>query len=264
MTRDKRQAITRRQDGGVLPWLVGGVVLVGAVIVGGAIGYWLFLNIWLGLTLREQPGAITITEALDVTASVTNVLDVRMNGDINAQVPLNERVTVPMQGRYDLDVSMDAQVPINFEVVYEGVIPVDTRARIRARTDLNFQTIKKYRNIEIETTLPLKFNLPVKLRVPVNETIRFKYDGPLSVVANQNLKTRVNTVLPTTLAVDQTMRVPVTREFGLRMQVENQPVPAIINHADLFLDPSTLRLETKDSEEAVERMDSPFGPAADN
>lgn len=252
-----------QQRGGILPWLLGGGLVVGAVVVGGAAGFWLLLNLRLGLTISEQPLALGLPDELEVETEVTNVLDIGMKGLINAQVPFDREVVVPMRGEYDLDVSLDADVPLDFDITYNGLLPVDTYADITARTDLDFRTIKQYRNIEIKARLPLKLNIPVDLKVPVRETIRFRYDGPLTVVANQNLNTRLETVLSTTLAVDQVVSTPVTRSFGLKLQLPDDQVKAIINHSDLKLDPSTLRLEIADDNDGPERMDSPFGPAAD-
>jgi hypothetical protein len=250
------------QRGGLLPWLAGGMSLIVVAAVGGVIGYFIFLRLMLGLTLTDQPTAISLPPSLDVTAEVTNVVDIGLDGFIDARVPFNQQIFVPLRGRYDIDIKLDTQVPVAFEVIYEGVIPVDTTARIQARTNLNFQTIKQYRNLLIDAELPLKFDLPVKLRVPVNDTIRFKYEGPLPIVANQNLKTRLDTVLPTRLAVSQTTRTPISGRFGMRLNMPQKPIRAIINHAELDIDVSSLRLEIADDNSSPGRQENPFGPAA--
>lgn len=251
------------QRGGVLPWLAGGVVLVGAVIVGGFLGFWLYVNLYFGLTLSDQPLAVTLPENLRVEAEVTNVLDIVMNGDIRAKVPFDRVLEVPFRGEYDIDIQLDTLVPVEFEVVYEGVIPVDTYADIEARTTLDFKTIKQYRDLLIKARLPLKFDLPVKLRVPVKDNLRFTYNGPIKAVLNQNIKTRVNTVLNTVLPVNQTVSAPVTRKFGLNLHLPQEPVRAIINHSELKVDLDTLTLEIADDNDGPQRLRSPFGPAAD-
>ena len=250
------------QHGGILPWLAGGFVLVCAVIAGGFIGFWLFINLWFGLSLSEQPLAITLPPELEVTAEVTNVLDIVMNGDIHAEVPFDRVLQVPFRGEYDIDIQLDTLVPVEFEVIYEGIIPVDTYADIEARTTLDFKTIKQFRNLLIKARLPLKFDLPVKLRVPVKDNLRFTYNGPIKAVLNQNLEARVNTVLKTTLPVNQTVSAPVTRSFGLNLHLPQDPVRAIINEADLHIELDTLKLGVADDNDKPTRLASPYGPAA--
>ena len=250
------------QRGGILPWLAGGFVLVCAVIAGGFIGFWLFINLWFGLSLSEQPLAITLPPELEVTAEVTNVLDIVMNGDIHAEVPFDRVLQVPFRGEYDIDIQLDTLVPVEFEVIYEGIIPVDTYADIEARTTLDFKTIKQFRNLLIKARLPLKFDLPVKLRVPVKDNLRFTYNGPIKAVLNQNLEARVNTVLKTTLPVNQTVSAPVTRSFGLNLHLPQDPVRAIINEADLHIELDTLKLGIADDNDKPTRLASPYGPAA--
>lgn len=248
--------------GGILPWLAGGILLVGAVIVGGFLGFWLYVNLWFGLTITDQPLAITLPETLKVDTEVTNVLDIVMQGDIRAEVPFDQELQVPLRGEYDIDIQLDTLVPVEFEVIYEGIIPVDTFADIEARTTLDFKTIKQYRNLPIKARLPLKFDLPVTLRVPVKDNLRFTYNGPIKAILNQNLKTRLKTTLKTVLPVNQTVSAPVTRRFGLNLHLPQEPVRAIINHSDLAVDLDTLKLEIAEDNEGPTRQDSPFGPAA--
>lgn len=250
------------ERGGILPWLAGGLVLVCAVIIGGILGYWLFFNLWFGLTISDQPMAVTLPKSLPVSAEVTNVLDIQMQGDIHAKVPFDKEIIVPFRGNYDIDIDLDALVPVQFNVTYKGVIPVDTMADIEARTTLDFKTLKQYRNLKIKAKLPLKFDLPVTLNVPVKDTLHFHYKGPIKAVLNQNLKTRVNTVLNTTLPVNQVVSAPVTRKFGLNLHLPQTPVRAIINQSDLKINLDTLKLGAAEDNSGPERMASPFGPAA--
>ena len=261
MSERRRISLPFAQRGGILPWLAAGVVLGGAVIIGGFLGYWLFVNLRFGLSLSNQPLAVTLPEELKVTSEVTNILDIDMQGDIRTSVPFNKPVTVPFRGEYDIDIALDTLVPVEFNVVYEGVIPVDTYADIEARTTLDFKTIKQYRDLKIKARLPLKFDLPVKFNVPVKDNLRFTYNGPIKAVLNQNIETRVNTTLNTVLPVNQTVSAPVTRSFGLNLHLPQHPVRAIINESDINAAVDSVRLEIAEDNSGPERMDSPFGPA---
>lgn len=234
------------EHGGILPWLLGGGLVLGTIVVGGALGFWLYLNLLVGLTLRDQPVLLSLPPTLEVGAEVTNIVEIDLDGVIHAKVPFNQQIEVPFRGEYVLDVVIDAEVPVAFTVTYNGLLPVDTFATINARTTLNFRTLKQFRNLKIQATLPLKMKIPVQLTVPVKDTIHFVYNGPLTVIADQTLTTRVDTVLNTTLAVDQKVSTPIKGRFGLRMHLPQEPVAAIINHSDLVIDPTTLRLKIAD------------------
>lgn len=252
------------QHGGILLWLGGGIVLLGALVVGAFVGYWLFVNLVVHITLKDQPAAIRLPEQVEATAEVTNVLDITMQGDISASVPFQETLKVPFKGRYDFDVQMSPEVPLDFAVDYEGVIPVDTMANVTASTDFDYKTLKKIRNLEFSTQIPLDFNLPVNLHIPVEETINLEYEGPISATIDEEITTQVDTILNTTLPVDQTVSSPVTTKIPLTVSLPQDPVRAMLNHVEIGLKPTMLgfSLAEGDETDGPERSSSPFGPAA--
>lgn len=254
-----------RQRGGATLWLGGGIVLVGALAVGAAVGYWLFMNLVINITLKDQPIAIGLPESTRAVAEVTNVLDITLQGEIVTAVPFNEDITIPLKGRYDFHVQMSPTVPVHFTVVYDGIIPVDTMATVQAQTDFNYKTVKTIRNLEFTTRLPLEFKLPVHLEIPVDETIKLKYEGPISATIHEELETRVETTLHATLPVNQTISSPVTAAIPLRVHLPQHPVPAILNAVEIALRPPMLGfgLAEADETDESERLPSPFGPAAD-
>lgn len=263
MTALSLQAFKPYQSGGVLPWLAGGVVLLTAIAGGGLLGYWLFLNLVIGLQLTDQPGTILLPPELEVTAEVTNELDVGLTGEIAAEVPFKEILNIPLSGRYDFAVEMAPDIPVQFDVVYDGVIPVDTQANVVATVDFDFETVKKYRNLTFETDIPLQFDLPVNLTAKVNDVIALAYKGPMSAIINDNLRAPVDTRLKTVLPVDENIRTPVNAAIDLRARLPQGPVKVIINRADLRLRPATLQLELAEETDGPRRGDTPWGPQAE-
>lgn len=264
MRRFRQPGSSANERGGIVLWLGGGLVLLGALIAGAVAGYWLFVNLIVNITLKDQPAAISLPEKIRATAEVTNVLDITMQGDITTSVPFEETLKVPFKGRYDFDVRMSPEVPVEFTVNYDGVIPVDTMASVTAETDIDYKTLKQIRNLEFSTKIPLDFNLPVNLEIPVKETINLKYEGPISATIDDELKTRVDTTLNATLPVDQTIQSPVTAAIPLEVYLPQKPVRAVLNHVAIGLKPTMLGLELAESDELdePERLPSPFGSAA--
>lgn len=249
-----------------LSWraLLGAAVLLLSLGVGVlAAGY-----IWLGLVvqipIRDQPAGITLPERFDAVAVVNNELDVAMKGEITASVPFQQTLTVPLRGRYDFDVEMNARVPVQFDVRFDGVIPVDTEAEITIRTGINYKNLKSLRNLVIETTLPLRFPLPVNLNIPVDEVIDLRYVGPLSADIDQDLLAPVDTVLQTRLPIDQTIRTPVTAAIPLEVRLDPGQVRLIISELMLNLRPSQMLGFGLAAPPLIgagpRRVDNPFGP----
>lgn len=264
MKRGRMPESGNKQRGGIALWLGGGIVLLGALVIGALAGYWLFMNIVVNITMKDQPIAIRLPETTKAVAEITNVLDITLKGDIVASVPFNEALTIPLDGRYDFHVQMSPKVPVQFTVVYDGIIPVDTMASVTAQTDFNYKTLKKIRNLEFKTKIPLEFKLPVHLEIPVDETINLTYEGPISATIHEELETRVDTVLHAKLPVNQTISSPVTAAIPLKVYLPQHPVPAVINQIQIGLRPTLLGFGLAESDEldGPERMPSPFGPAA--
>lgn len=248
---------------GVIGWLLTAVVLLGMVVAGVGLAWWVWRYLVIDIPIEHQAVGITLPPSFQATAKVSNMLDVAMKGEIEAAVPFKQTLTVPLRGRYDFDVEMDAKVPVKFEVIYDGVIPVDTSAAVTIRTGINYKNLKALRNIVIKTSLPLKFPLPVHLKIPVDDVIDLTYTGPLSADIDQDLLAPVDTVLRTRLPIDQTIRTPVTAAIPLEVMLDQQQVRMIITELKVPLRPS-LMLGFDVVDEAARhgptRTDNPYGP----
>lgn len=248
---------------GLLGWTVTGGVLLGALACGVLIAWWIWMNLVIHIYIRDQLTGITLPESFDAVAEVSNVLDVAMDGEITTSVPFQQTLTVPLRGRYDFDVEMNARVPVKFEVIYDGIIPVDTSADVTVRTGINYKNLKSLRNLTIETSLPLKFPLPVNLKIPIDDTIDLTYNGPLSADIDQDLLAPVDTVLQTKLPIKQTIRTPVTAAIPLVVSPAAEQVRMRITDLKVDLRPSRMLgfgLASKEARQGPERVDSPYGP----
>ncbi|HEY0975239.1 MAG TPA: hypothetical protein VGE57_12160 [Solimonas sp.] len=241
-------------------WLLWGIGAVGAVVIGGLLGYWALMNLSLKLVLKNQPGMVTLPPEFDATASVTNVLDIIMKGTIKAKVPFKQTLDLPLQGRYNTEVELDTVVPVKFTVTYDGTIPVNTIADITARANFNFQDVKGFRQLDVKAKLPMKFNLPVRLVAPVDTGLRFAYHGPMMMGLDQTLRADVDTMIDTRLDVNQRVSAPVTADIPLRVRAPTHPLKAIITEADLAVRLDSLRLGVTEDASAPQRADSPWGP----
>lgn len=229
-------------------WPVFGVGLIGVLVIGALIGWWVFWNVAAHLVLTDQAAMLQLPERKVLRLKTRNDLDVHMKGVITAQVPLQQTLEFPIDGSYLTDIDLDTYVPLETVITYEGVIPIDTLADIEAKAPVNFQNVKKYKNLHFKAKLPMKLRLPVKLVVPVKQNVRIKYSGPLKVHIKHVLRAPVGTTLNTALKVDQDFTLPVISSFEIDANLPKRPVAVSIRHADLNLDLSTTRLERKQEE----------------
>lgn len=247
-----------------LYWLVGLLTLGAALVIGVWVAWWLYFNLVISITIEDQATGVMLPEEFDATVEVTNKLDVAMKGQITTSVPFKETLTVPFRGRYDFDVTMNAQVPVQFVVDFDGILPVDTQADVTIRTGINYKNLKALRNLEIQTTLPLKFPLPVKLNIPVDDVIDLTYTGPLSADINQDVKTLVDTTLKTSLPIDQTISTPVTAALPLKVRPDQQQVRLILSRMIVDLQPAQmLTFGVTEDRDGPVRVDNPWGPLDD-
>ena len=247
------------QDGGLVLGALGLLFLAGVLVAGALIGYWVVLHVLAGLTLSEQKLTLRLPETMDVTAKVHKPLAIGMNGMISAVVPINNDVVIPFRGDFDLDVVLKAQIPVQFEIVYQGYLPIDSMANIVATTDFNFQSVKNLQNLSFRARLPMKMRLPVTLRVPVKQTITLDYHGPLKVHANQDLKSHLVSTIPARLRVDQTIVTPVLGSIQLHAELPRDPIKLVINHADLRLRLDGARFGVTSNPDQPKRTQSPWG-----
>ncbi|MFA5938582.1 MAG: hypothetical protein WC809_04430 [Sinimarinibacterium sp.] len=248
---------------GPVGWILGGGVLLSALLIGVWLAWWVWLHIVIHIPITDQPVGIALPREFSATAEVTNVLDVAMKGEIATTVPFKQALTVPLRGRYDLDVELNAKVPVQFEVVYDGAIPVDTAASVTIRTGINYKNLKSLRNLTIKTSLPLKFLLPVRLKIPIKEVLDVTYVGPLSADIHHDLHATVDTVLRTRLPIDQTVRTPVTAAIPLRIWPDQAQTRLILTRLDVALRPSTMldfSIAPKGERDGPQRVDNPYGP----
>lgn len=226
-------------------WSFLGSGLLVVVMVGGLIGYWVFINIAARLVLENQPITVALPQKTEMELRAKRNIDARLSGQIRAQVPLRQTLNLPVKGHYDTIIDLDTTTRLNTVIVYEGVIPVDTFADIEANASVNFQNVKRYKRLKVKAKLPMKLNIPVKLTVPVDQDVRLKYRGPLKVFIDHVIRAPMDTTLNTALKVDQVFNVPIRSKIPLDMTLPSTPVNAHIDDADLFLDLSTFRLERK-------------------
>ncbi|WP_293375045.1 hypothetical protein [Nevskia sp.] len=246
----------------LLKWLAGLIGGAGLLIAFGFVGLWVYAYLVVGLTIGNQPAMITLPPKFVAQAQATNEVTINLDGYIDATVPFKQTLDLPIEGDYTADIDLDTQVPLKFTIEYSGVIPVDTFADIKGRTDFVYQNVKRLRNVAFAGRVPLQFEQPVKFVVPIDTTLRVKFRGPIGLKLNQTIKAPVDTVLQTRIKAQREVTTPILAKFGLDVTAPTEAIPVIIQHADLKLPVNTLRLQQAADPSQPQRKTPPAGAPA--
>lgn len=218
----------------------GAVVLV---VIGGVLGFFFYTHFVLGLTLADQRGTLILPAHIKATVKTTREVAIGLNGRVAAEVPVKQTLAVSLHGRYKANLNLRARTPLKFTIDYRGEIPVHASAVVQGTTDLVIHS-KLVPKFPLKIKVPLDFKLPVHLVVPVDTMFDLDYRGPVFISFNQTVRAPVDAVLHTHLNLDKIVNTPITSAFGMVLEMPHTPLPMVINHAQLALPLSTLRLET--------------------
>ncbi len=224
--------------------VVTGWVMILLAVLGGFLGFMLYAQFVLRLTIHDQPAEVVLPPTVTTIATASNKVDLQLNGRIDAQVPLKQTLNIPLIGDYHADLKLDTYVPLKFEIKYQGEVPVKAAIDIVGTTELVTQKHWYLPTFPLKVHVPLDFMLPVNMTVPVDTKLHLVYNGPMVARFNQTVHAPVNTVLKTHIMVNREITTPILASFGLRLHSPTTPVPVIIKDSDIKVSLSSLRLHT--------------------
>jgi len=213
------------------------------LLLGTFVGFELYLHLFIGVSLSHQTGYLRLPPSATVLADATNDIAIKLKGRIDAEVPFNQTVALPLHGTYPADVALDTMVPVKFVIHYQGEVPVESSVALNGTTELVTQKHWYLPSFPLKADIPIRFNVPVSLAVPVDTQIRFVYQGPMQVTFNQTVTAPINTVLKTHLMVDKEVSTPIQASFGLKLSPSQTPLPIMLDHSDLHFSLANLRLK---------------------
>lgn len=237
-------AIPRRQRGAWILWIVLLTALLGAIIGGALVGYWVFRSVDARLLLKDQPARITIDETLQVTARALDNLDIRLDDTIRTQVPVDQMITVPVREQLQVVADFDGSIPIRMNVAVRDQIVLDQVLDLNAVVDA--EILGEKLKLPIRGKVPVKAVVPVSLDIPVDQSVQLKFSAPVGVRVQQALTIPLKTVIDAAIPIQADLSVPVTSDIPAQAEFGRDPVAITIVESDLRLPLRTLRLETKD------------------
>lgn len=244
-----------QQQGGLTLWMILIVVLLGAIVGGALVGYWVFQNIDARLMLKDQPAKISIDERLDIRARAQDNLEIRLDDTINTVVPVDQVIKVPVKETLNVIADFDGTVPIKMDVAVRDKIILDQVLDLNAVIDAEIlgETIK----LPIRGKVPVKAEVPVALDIPVDQPVGLKFTAPVGVQVVQDLTVPLRTEIDAAIPIQADLSVPVKSDIVANAEITTRPIAATIVDADLRLPLRTLRLEKKPAPEDDQEAASP-------
>lgn len=212
-------------------------------VIAGAAGYWAWGHLAAQVVLRDQVADVNLPKELEVRATVSNKVQVKLDQMIHVKVPIHEELTVPITEPIPLTVSVETTVPIHLDV------PVEHMLHVEQVIDLD--TTVKTRILGFPITLPIKGKVPLKADVPINLVIPVRKQLPISLTTpalirmTEPLKVRVDTVLDTRVPIRETMSLPVTSAVNATLTFPGKRVEAGLERMDITLPLDAIHLGPK-------------------
>lgn len=127
------------------------------------------------------PFRVTMPDGM--TASVTNAVKI--------EVPLDERVSVPIRDTFSANARVDTDVPIRMTVRLDQTFPVKTTLDLDTRVQASI--FGAWMTIPIRGKVPIDVDVPVKADIPIDQRIPLKLETPVSVDLDETLAVPMQT-----------------------------------------------------------------------
>lgn len=226
---------------------VGALVLVGAIVGGMLVGWWVFRNIDARLALKDQPASVIIPHPVNVSADVLNNLEIEINDAITTTVPINQTIRIPIKdtlrvvAKFDNEIPIKMTVPVRDKITIDQVLDVDTVIKANLLGDTH--------DLPIRGKIPVKAVVPISLNIPVDQIVRVKFEAPAEVKIVEPLEVPLQADIAATIPIRSQMSVPVKSALQAAVTV-TQPADIVITDADLRLPLRTLKLGLNDGKPA--------------
>lgn len=182
-----------------------------------AILFWLYLNLQTSMYVRAEKAKILLSDRFETKIHVGNYLQTHAKGKLNTQINMDQRLDLPLKGRYPANLKFVAETPVRVNIDYKTIIKINTIMPLETTTDLVYQ--KKYL-----PRLPLKVDIPVQLDVPFHlkqsytVPIKIMFDGRTYFVFDEVLNVPIKHTLRPTMSLDDPMTMKRVADFSATMQ----------------------------------------------
>ena len=124
--------------------LSGLAFIVLASVCGVLIAIWMFNHFNIYIPLENQKVSIDLQEPLQAEVKIHDALDVDVTGRVNAEIPIREKLNIPLTQTLTPRVYFDNQVPIKTTIPVRETEPYRVCRRVNILRDYPDDKIKIY------------------------------------------------------------------------------------------------------------------------
>lgn len=167
------------------------LILTLAIVAGVLLARWSFENVNALIPLKKQPLTVSLPNTLFVTAQIMDDLDVSLNADIKASVPIDQKLSLPIKDTLHVEVDFDHEIPIKMDVPVNANIDVDQIVSVDSHVTV--RVLGKNLRLPVKGDIPIQTTVPLNISVPVDQDVQLKFKAPASVVLNRPLDVHLKT-----------------------------------------------------------------------
>lgn len=96
---------------------------------------------------------------------------------MNANIPINEKLNIPLTQTLTPRVYFDNMVPISTVIPVKETLKVDQSLPID--TKVQVRVLGKDITFAIKGNIPLQLDVPIDIQVPLDQKVHLKFDAPV-------------------------------------------------------------------------------------
>lgn len=166
-----------------------------------------------------------------------------VTGKVDAVIPINEKLNIPVTQTLTPKVYFDNQVPIQTVIPVKELLkveqdmPIDTKVSVRV--------MGKDITLPLKGVIPIKMDVPINLDVPLDQKVHLKFEAPVKVQLKENVRIPLVTTLNTNIPIKGRLNVPVKTALQATVDVKNT-LPVKIQQGQLKIPLNSLTLSRTD------------------
>lgn len=207
-----------------LLWVGGVLLLIWLALMVGGVHF--FYTHWQArVALRDQPLGLQLPAGLLADAQLAQAVRLGLDARPRLRVPVRQSVSAELSDTLLVEVPLRARVPVRTTLNVAQQVPV------RATLQLQVPVVAWLPAFKVE--LPVAFSVPIELRVPVDTEVPLALHLQVSADLSAALSLPVNAVFETRPHLQGAIEAQVHRALALRVDQALQPLPLMIEQAQL-------------------------------
>lgn len=219
-------------------WSIVILVLLFASLCGAILAISAFKYLVLYIPLKNQNVDIALQAPLQARVHAHEALQTYVSGTVDAEIPLNETLSLPLTQTMKPVIEFDHVVPIKTTIPVKEVIKINQVLQLDSQVKV--KVLGKDIALPVKGEIPIRLDVPVHLSVPVEQGLHLKFKSPVKVQLKEQLKLPIQTTLQSQIPIHGELSIPLKSDLKARVDIRHT-LPVTIEHGQLELPLHQLR-----------------------